>query len=402
MEDYSSSNGVSDRMEKVNSSQPEQPFNCFLNDSSSIFEPSADRTEAAPPGLFNQVMGDFPLKSQGNAPIETRALPGGGELPVRNNAVDQPDAAKARKLVDDLGSENFDARQKATKDLRDMGRLAFPALAAGLRSPDLEVRRRAEILIGDSLGLSRVEHQLFEAKHAQLIPPTGTTEQIMRTLASHFSPHLKAAKQALEQPELKALHKEFGERKDLDFVGHADRIKRANVDLRLDYASCLINYARYTNPDVHTPDFSDPFALEALHALATALHDDPSLQESRRFRKLCAFVGIDDLVNQNLEESLKAVEKQPPQRLPVGPVKPSNDEDKQEEKNKKENQPADSDFLNSIETFAKLAFARMKLSTLSPSTMRDIGNYRDNYKRWGKVETDPDLDSTPFLRSTDY
>ncbi|MBX9666726.1 MAG: hypothetical protein K2X93_03865 [Candidatus Obscuribacterales bacterium] len=402
MEDYSSINGVSDKLDKVISSQPEQPFNCLFNDTSTKFDTSTGQADAAPVGLFNQVMGDFPLKTQVNAPLETRSLPGSGELPVRDNAGGQADGGQARKLVDDLGSENFDVRQKATKELRDMGRLAVPALAAGLRSPDLEVRRRAEILVGDSLGLSRVEHQLFEAKYQQLIPPTGTKEHIMQTLASHFSQHLKAAKQALAQPELKALLREFGERKDLDFVSQADRIKRATVDLRLDYASCLLNYARYTNPNVDTPDFSDPFALEALHALATALHEDPSLQESRRFRKLCAFVGIDDLVNQNLHEILKAVGKQPPQRLPVGPVKPSNDEDKQNEKNKKENQPTDCDFLHSIDTFAKLAFARMKLSTLAPSTMRDIGNYRDNYKRWGRVETDPDLDSTPFLRATDY
>src|SRR4051794_3874459 len=55
---------------------------------------------------------------------------------------------KARALVRQLGSDEFSAREDAQKQLAALGRLARPALVAGVNtSPDPEVRLRcAELL----------------------------------------------------------------------------------------------------------------------------------------------------------------------------------------------------------------------------------------------------------------
>jgi hypothetical protein len=55
---------------------------------------------------------------------------------------------RARALVERLGSEDFDTREEAQKQLAALGRLALPALVTGLRaSPNPEVRSRCEQLL---------------------------------------------------------------------------------------------------------------------------------------------------------------------------------------------------------------------------------------------------------------
>jgi hypothetical protein len=51
------------------------------------------------------------------------------------------------KLVEQLGSSSFPARERATKALRERGPAALPALRKALESKDEEVRKRAEALI---------------------------------------------------------------------------------------------------------------------------------------------------------------------------------------------------------------------------------------------------------------
>jgi len=56
-------------------------------------------------------------------------------------------AADAAKLVTQLGAEDFQVRDDASKQLRTLGQSALPALNDGLKSTDPEVRGRCESLI---------------------------------------------------------------------------------------------------------------------------------------------------------------------------------------------------------------------------------------------------------------
>lgn len=55
---------------------------------------------------------------------------------------------KARELVRQLGDSDFVSREEAQRDLRELGRLALPALRDGIETSDVpEVARRCELLI---------------------------------------------------------------------------------------------------------------------------------------------------------------------------------------------------------------------------------------------------------------
>jgi hypothetical protein len=65
-------------------------------------------------------------------------------------ATDKPPAPSAKELealVHQLGDNNFSVREQAAKRLIALGRAARPALEAGLKDVDLEVRRRCEQLL---------------------------------------------------------------------------------------------------------------------------------------------------------------------------------------------------------------------------------------------------------------
>ena len=61
---------------------------------------------------------------------------------------DKPDADKIAKLIVQLGSDDFDEREKASADLEAVGDPAYAALHEALKSADEEVRKRAELLVG--------------------------------------------------------------------------------------------------------------------------------------------------------------------------------------------------------------------------------------------------------------
>src|SRR5207302_10009585 len=59
-----------------------------------------------------------------------------------------PDAAKIQSWLADLQHPKFAARDKAFKELANLGELAEPALQKALEAkPDLETRRRIELLL---------------------------------------------------------------------------------------------------------------------------------------------------------------------------------------------------------------------------------------------------------------
>src|ERR671931_2307711 len=66
-------------------------------------------------------------------------------LPVP--AADKTDAARITKLVEQLGSGDFEEREKASKELDDIGAPALEALRKAAASEDAEVRHRAQDLV---------------------------------------------------------------------------------------------------------------------------------------------------------------------------------------------------------------------------------------------------------------
>jgi hypothetical protein len=61
-----------------------------------------------------------------------------------------PEYRVATDLVQDLGNSRFNVREAAAKKLLDMGAAAIPALAAGSKSADEEVRNRSTALLGQA------------------------------------------------------------------------------------------------------------------------------------------------------------------------------------------------------------------------------------------------------------
>jgi hypothetical protein len=73
-----------------------------------------------------------------------------------------------KRLIDQLGSKRFKDRQHATHELSQLGKSALPSLKEATKSPDAEVRRRAQQLV------ERIEPppvKLTDPGAKQLIPP---------------------------------------------------------------------------------------------------------------------------------------------------------------------------------------------------------------------------------------
>ena len=81
---------------------------------------------------------------------------------------DKPDADKIAKLVAQLGSDNFDEREKASADLETIGDPAYDALRQALKSTDEEVHKRAEILVG-KIERRKESAEALKPKHVHLI-----------------------------------------------------------------------------------------------------------------------------------------------------------------------------------------------------------------------------------------
>jgi len=56
----------------------------------------------------------------------------------------------------------------------------------------------------------------------------------------------------------------------------------------------------------------------------------------------------------------------------------------------------------SIDDFAKLGFARIKLGDLGDNNMKHIHSHRRNYERWGAIEGDPDVHDSAVYRFPDF
>src|SRR5262245_47340309 len=80
-------------------------------------------------------------------------------LPVfPSPAADDSDSQRIAKQIAQLGSGNFQEREEATRALRAAGAPALEALRQAAKSPDPEVRQRAEDLV------QQIIHQMESAK----------------------------------------------------------------------------------------------------------------------------------------------------------------------------------------------------------------------------------------------
>ncbi len=81
---------------------------------------------------------------------------------------EKPDAKRIAKLIAQLGSDDFDEREKASADLEAVGDPAYAALREAAKSTDEEVHKRAEILIG-KIEKRRESAEALKPKHVHLV-----------------------------------------------------------------------------------------------------------------------------------------------------------------------------------------------------------------------------------------
>lgn len=92
-------------------------------------------------------------------------------------AVGPPPAPRAESLIGQLGSDDFAIRQEAARQLARLGDPALPALRRALKSPDLEVRRRADEIIRE---ISRRVEPRVIARHVEEIHRDGLSSFVRR------------------------------------------------------------------------------------------------------------------------------------------------------------------------------------------------------------------------------
>jgi hypothetical protein len=87
------------------------------------------------------------------------------------------EAARLRRLIDNLDAQHFAVRQKATDELAKLGRLAEPALRLVLEDrPSLEVRQRVERLLIHVQGTAPSPEQVFAERAVEVLENIGTKE----------------------------------------------------------------------------------------------------------------------------------------------------------------------------------------------------------------------------------
>ena len=94
------------------------------------------------------------------------------------DSAEKPNADQITKLIKQLGSDDFDDREKATADLDAIGAPALDGLRLALKSPDMEVQKRAETLV------ARIEKRMesvnaLRAKRVHLVYKDTPLDQAM-------------------------------------------------------------------------------------------------------------------------------------------------------------------------------------------------------------------------------
>lgn len=100
--------------------------------------------------------------------------------------VHSPDPRRLARLVAELDSERFEVREKAGKQIEEIGELAKPSLLKALEGkPSLEVRRRIELLL-INIEPAHSPAQLRALRAVEVLEHVGTPEarRVLETLAS--------------------------------------------------------------------------------------------------------------------------------------------------------------------------------------------------------------------------
>jgi RNA polymerase sigma factor (sigma-70 family) len=113
------------------------------------------------------------------------------------------DPKRVAQLIADLDSDEFEVREKATKELEKLGELAEPALRQGLKGePSVEVGKRLERLLAPHRVPTGEVLRVLRA--IWVLEQIGTVEarQLLQKLASGaMAPQTRAAQEALERLE---------------------------------------------------------------------------------------------------------------------------------------------------------------------------------------------------------
>jgi hypothetical protein len=138
--------------------------------------------------LWNDLAGTDAARAYG----ATWALTASGDEAVeflsdRLKPESAPDAARLTRLIADLDSVSFSARQQATRELERLGDLAAGAMTkALLAEPTLETRRRLTSLLAKLDGPVTAPQMLRAVRSLEVLERigTGNARQLLRTVAA--------------------------------------------------------------------------------------------------------------------------------------------------------------------------------------------------------------------------
>jgi hypothetical protein len=105
-----------------------------------------------------------------------------------------PDAKQIQQLIQDLASDDFGTREKASRTLSSVGKTALPALREALQSNDAEVRQRARRIM-----------DAIQSSNAYLMENLKDQDAAMRKEAAEIIERLGPAAKALTPALVEAL-----------------------------------------------------------------------------------------------------------------------------------------------------------------------------------------------------
>jgi hypothetical protein len=114
---------------------------------------------------------------------------------LRMRIIADVDATKIRRLIKDLGNDNFDLREKATEELTRLGNQAAPLLQQALKDSDIEVVRRAEECLRRIKSGAGAAADTAALRLVALRKPAGAADTLLRYLP--FATNHLVAEEAL-------------------------------------------------------------------------------------------------------------------------------------------------------------------------------------------------------------
>jgi WD40 repeat protein len=106
------------------------------------------------------------------------------------------DPKRIKQLIEDLDSDSYAVREKASQDLAELGLAAEEAVKAAVSSPSLEVRRRAEDLLRKLKGGTGVAPDRLRARRAvEVLEKIGTpaAKELLESLLDRTKTKLEPA-----------------------------------------------------------------------------------------------------------------------------------------------------------------------------------------------------------------